>query len=181
MAGRGGLSSCRSTSCGRAPGASGGQSRALRRTKTTGLWASPCSPPPAGAGRDGEDGGASLGAAAPSPGVEAPGARSPFPHLHRVLGAYAEHYNRARPHQSLGLQPPNPGLDPETVSGTKVRRRDVLGGLIHEYLGARRDSCRRFGARQGLMRDITAQESGTLSALVTVRTRHGRRGGGGRT
>ncbi len=33
----------------------------------------------------------------------------------------------------------------------------------------------------GLMRDITAQESGTLSALVTVRTRHGRRGGGGRT
>ena len=35
--------------------------------------------------------------------------------------------------------------------------------------------------RGGLMRDITAQESGTLSALVTVRTRHGRRGGGGRT
>jgi transposase InsO family protein len=54
-------------------------------------------------------------------------------HLHRVLGAYAEYYNRSRPHRSLGLQPPNPGLDPETVSGTKVRRRDVLGGVIHEY------------------------------------------------
>jgi len=54
-------------------------------------------------------------------------------HLHRVLGAYAEHYNRTRPHRSLGLQPPNPRLDPETVSGTKVRRRDVLGGVIHEY------------------------------------------------
>jgi len=54
-------------------------------------------------------------------------------HLRRVLGAYTEHYNLARPHRSLQLQPPDPGLDPETGPLTKVRRRDVLGGLIHEY------------------------------------------------
>jgi transposase InsO family protein len=54
-------------------------------------------------------------------------------HLERVLGAYAEHYNRARPHRSLELRPPDPGLDSGVVPKTKVRRRDVLGGLIHEY------------------------------------------------
>ena len=54
-------------------------------------------------------------------------------HLQRVLGAYVEHYNRARPHRGLDLQPPHPGLDSGTNPGTKVRRRDVLGGLIHEY------------------------------------------------
>ena len=54
-------------------------------------------------------------------------------HLQRVLGAYVEHYNRARPHWGLDLQPPDPGLDSGAMPGTKVRRRDVLGGLIHEY------------------------------------------------
>jgi putative transposase len=54
-------------------------------------------------------------------------------HLQRVLGAYVEHYNRARPHRGLDLQPPDPGLDSGAMQGTKVRRRDVLGGLIHEY------------------------------------------------
>jgi transposase InsO family protein len=54
-------------------------------------------------------------------------------HLQAVLGAYVEHYNRARPHRSLDLQPPHPGLDSETMRFTKVRHRDVLGGVIHEY------------------------------------------------
>lgn len=54
-------------------------------------------------------------------------------HLQRVLGAYVEHYNRGRPHRGLDLQPPDPGLDSGAMPGTKVRRRDVLGGLIHEY------------------------------------------------
>jgi putative transposase len=54
-------------------------------------------------------------------------------HLQRVLGAYVEHYNRARPHRGLDLQPPDPGLDSGAMPGTKVRCRDVLGGLIHEY------------------------------------------------
>jgi len=54
-------------------------------------------------------------------------------HLRSVLGAYAEHYNQARPHRSLDLQPPDPRLVSEATPGPKVRRRDVLGGLIHEY------------------------------------------------
>jgi len=54
-------------------------------------------------------------------------------HLERVLGAYAEHYNRGRPHRSLELRPPDPGIDSRVLTKTRVRRRDVLGGLIHEY------------------------------------------------
>jgi transposase InsO family protein len=54
-------------------------------------------------------------------------------HLQRVLSAYAEHHNRVRPHRGLDLEPPDPEPCAEAVTGTKVCRRDVLGGLIHEY------------------------------------------------
>jgi hypothetical protein len=54
-------------------------------------------------------------------------------HLHRVLDAFAEYYNRARPHRSIDLQPPDPAPFAEGVAGSRVRRPDVLGGLIHEY------------------------------------------------
>jgi transposase InsO family protein len=54
-------------------------------------------------------------------------------HLQRVLGEYTEHYNRARPHRGLDLEPPEPRFDLAKVLRRKVRRRDVLGGLIHEY------------------------------------------------
>jgi putative transposase len=57
-------------------------------------------------------------------------------HLHRVLTAFVEHYNTARPHRSLDLQVPTP-LPIATVtampSPRRVERVDVLGGLIHEY------------------------------------------------
>jgi putative transposase len=53
-------------------------------------------------------------------------------HLQRVLDAYAKHYNRARPHRSIDLRPPDPAPS-EGVAGSRVRRRDILGGLIHEY------------------------------------------------
>jgi putative transposase len=57
--------------------------------------------------------------------------------LLRVLHVYVEHYNRHRPHRSLGLSPPQPShchdeADPSTAT-QQLRRRDVLGGLIHEY------------------------------------------------
>ncbi len=57
-------------------------------------------------------------------------------HLEQVLGVYVEHYNRHRPHRALGLQAPDSpaGL---TVVGedqqSKIHRRDLLGGLLHEY------------------------------------------------
>jgi putative transposase len=54
-------------------------------------------------------------------------------HLQRVLAAYTEHYNRARPHRSIDLHPPDSEPGPERPAGMRVRRRDVLGGLIHEY------------------------------------------------
>ncbi len=52
-------------------------------------------------------------------------------HLETILADYVDHFNRARPHRSLQLTPPQPPLEP-TVTGT-IRRRDILGGLIHEY------------------------------------------------
>ena len=56
--------------------------------------------------------------------------------LDRTLRTYAEHYNRARPHRALALAPPLAEAgDPIPVSPRDVRRRDVLGGLIHEYHG----------------------------------------------
>jgi len=54
-------------------------------------------------------------------------------HLQRVLTTYATHYNRERPHRSLGLDPPTTASDQLDGAGTRVRRRDALGGLIHEY------------------------------------------------
>jgi transposase InsO family protein len=57
--------------------------------------------------------------------------------LRRVLTEYLRHYNTARPHRSLDLQPPRPTsplrlVQPATVE-SRVQRVDVLDGLIHEY------------------------------------------------
>ena len=52
-------------------------------------------------------------------------------HLEAVLAQYVEHYNQAWPHRSLDLKPPHPAT--ATSDAGTIRRRDVLGGLIHEY------------------------------------------------
>ena len=49
----------------------------------------------------------------------------------RQLAAYVTHYNEARPHQGLDQRTPVPRSD-RSGQGL-VRRRDVLGGLLHEY------------------------------------------------
>ena len=55
-------------------------------------------------------------------------------HLDSVLRAYARHYNAERPHRSLHLaSPERETIDPTPILPWGVRRRDVLGGLIHEY------------------------------------------------
>jgi len=55
------------------------------------------------------------------------------PHLEHVLRVYRCHYNEHRPHRALHLLPPNGG-DPTPLNATAhLRRRDLLGGLIHEY------------------------------------------------
>lgn len=55
-------------------------------------------------------------------------------HLERLLRRYVRHYNQQRPHRSLALAVPEP-QEPSSpqVNLREVRRRDVLGGLIHEY------------------------------------------------
>ncbi len=57
-------------------------------------------------------------------------------HLERTLTVFVDHYNRHRPHRSLDLVPPNgrPATEKWTGSQTlAIRRRDRLGGLLHEY------------------------------------------------
>ena len=57
--------------------------------------------------------------------------------LLRVLRVYVEHYNRHRPHRGLGLSAPEPSerceLADPSAAAWQLHRRDVLGGLIHEY------------------------------------------------
>jgi len=56
--------------------------------------------------------------------------------LVRVLRRYLEHYNQRRPHRSLAHATPVPPVGADPISAASVgqlRRRDVLGGLIHEY------------------------------------------------
>jgi len=55
-----------------------------------------------------------------------------------VLRVYIQHYNRGRPHRALDLKPPDPrALAPIATDSApralQVNRRDLLGGLIHEY------------------------------------------------
>jgi putative transposase len=59
-------------------------------------------------------------------------------HLERVLNEYVCHYNDERPHRGLALRPPRSngtGAAPPSVAAVaaSVRRRDRLGGLVHEY------------------------------------------------
>ena len=55
-------------------------------------------------------------------------------HLERVLHTYVGHYNEARPHRGIALGVPDgPEQPPAQVPLRDVRRRDLLGGLIHEY------------------------------------------------
>lgn len=55
-------------------------------------------------------------------------------HLDRVLAEYVEHYNRARPHRGIDLATPEGREGPVLTDGApRIHRRDVLGGLIHEY------------------------------------------------
>ena len=59
-------------------------------------------------------------------------------HLERVLRTYTSHYNRGRPHRGLDLDTPD-GAHPVRAGAAlpmKLRRRDLLGGLIHEYEAA---------------------------------------------
>lgn len=54
-------------------------------------------------------------------------------HLETVLRIYTAHYNRERPHRALALLSPDSTSADAQPSGREIKRRDRLGGLIHEY------------------------------------------------
>jgi putative transposase len=58
-------------------------------------------------------------------------------HLEQILRDYLTHYNTERPHRSLALAAPAGKLEEARGSPpAEICRRDVLGGLIHEYSAA---------------------------------------------
>jgi putative transposase len=54
-------------------------------------------------------------------------------HLEVVLRTYVRHDNAARPHRGIGLDCPDGRRPLNTPAARVVRRRALLGGLIHEY------------------------------------------------
>jgi len=54
-------------------------------------------------------------------------------HIRRVLKEYAEYYNHAHPHQGIGQRFPVSVSRPERSTIAPIRRRDVLGGVIHDH------------------------------------------------
>jgi transposase InsO family protein len=55
-------------------------------------------------------------------------------HLDHVLASYARHYNAERPHRGIALRVPDRQSHVNPVAIVpEIKRRDLLGGLIHEY------------------------------------------------
>jgi transposase InsO family protein len=58
-------------------------------------------------------------------------------HLRRALRTYERHYNQHRPHRALTSAVPLRALpqplEPDQIEHLNIRRRDRLGGVLHEY------------------------------------------------
>ena len=54
-------------------------------------------------------------------------------HLRLVLTEYVRHYNGRRPHRARELRPPPPTYPVADLTDERIKRRQVLGGLINEY------------------------------------------------
>ena len=61
-------------------------------------------------------------------------------HLRQVLTEYLRHCNTARPHRALGQLTParadSEPPEPINLAEHRIRRKQVLGGLTHEYYAA---------------------------------------------
>ncbi|MEU5032261.1 integrase [Streptomyces milbemycinicus] len=59
-------------------------------------------------------------------------------HLLHALREFEQFYNAHRPHQGIAnarpLHPlPAPITDPDQIASLNIRRRERLGGILHEY------------------------------------------------
>jgi transposase InsO family protein len=56
-------------------------------------------------------------------------------HLNHVLVTYVRHFNEHRPHRALAQRSPPSDEQPlaDVIDLDRLRQRDLLGGLIHEY------------------------------------------------
>src|SRR5258708_24914485 len=85
-------------------------------------------------------------------------------HLLHALHEFECFYNGHRPHQGLAnarpLHPlPTPIADPDQIARLRVRRRDRLGGILHEYQPAPSPAPMRYSANTTMSRgepDFTA-------------------------
>jgi len=65
-------------------------------------------------------------------------------HLEQVLRVDVQHYNQHRPHRALSLHAPGLLAEPIVVGRDRqdtVHRRDLLGGLVHQYRRAHECIC----------------------------------------
>jgi hypothetical protein len=101
-------------------------------------------------------------------------------HLRRVLTEYLRHYNAARPHRALGqltpaqadTQPPEP-ID---LAEHRIRRKQVLGGLTHEYYVAALQSHAATERRRSLTRIVFPSPTRCWTWGPTLTSRRFRRG-----
>ncbi len=57
-------------------------------------------------------------------------------HLAYVLREYERYFNTARPHQGIVQAIPAPPLNSSMRGSGKIKRRDIMGGIIHDYFRA---------------------------------------------
>ncbi len=75
-------------------------------------------------------------------------------HLRRALTQYLQHYNAARPHRSLREGTAHPAQadtrppEPINLVDHRIRRKQVLSGLTHEYYVAALPPPRCYGKTQ---------------------------------
>ena len=84
-------------------------------------------------------------------------------HLQRVLHAYAEHYNPARPHRSIDLRPPDPAPSAEGVAARESDGEMSSAGSFMSTSASRHDSYQSFGARHA--RQSTGVSNFTAGAV----------------
>ena len=97
-------------------------------------------------------------------------------HRRRVLAEYSTYYNEGRPRQGLEQQCPMAHSPP--VRDGPVRRRDRLGGLLHDYLPggclsrSARDGCTFRILREAVLEGEAGGGGAVLHPDLAVDVRH---------